>query len=216
MSHHLFLFYRGKATDKRNNSLINYIDFIDLFSFPSSTVSMYMDVEFKAIQQQDKGDGVVVAATWFMPLGLVPRPWDYPLSSPPVSNPTPTPAPSNPPASQEQAGSIPTGILIPPTPTNSLPILPMQALSTPSLSRTPSNSSTSSSLRSESPVRNGSSPPRTPTASQILAVANAQKEGIVPLGNVEELMLEKGRKKNKTVALEILEELPEGSVRIKA
>lgn len=40
-------------------------------------ISTFMDMEFSAIKSQDKGHGVVVAATWLMPLALVPRPWDY-------------------------------------------------------------------------------------------------------------------------------------------
>ncbi|KAJ1028384.1 hypothetical protein NDA16_001551 [Ustilago loliicola] len=42
-------------------------------------ISTFMEVEYKAIQAQDQGHGVCIAGTWFMPLALVPRPWDYPL-----------------------------------------------------------------------------------------------------------------------------------------
>ena len=160
-----------------------------------------MDVEFKAIQQQDKGNGVVVAATWFMPLALVPRPWDYPLTAPttptptPIVTPTPAPVTTNPPTSTTES-TIPNGILMPPTfPMLASTSIPIQ---TPSLSR--------SSSRSESPSRStsSSSPPRTPTPSQVIG----QREGMP-----EDLVM--GRKKPK-VALEMLEELPEGSIRIKA
>ncbi|UZJ51550.1 hypothetical protein CBS101457_000870 [Exobasidium rhododendri] len=41
----------------------------------------FMDLEFSAIKSQDRGHGVVVAATWLMPMALVPRPWDYPIKS---------------------------------------------------------------------------------------------------------------------------------------
>ena len=70
-------------------------------------ISMYMDVEFKAIQAQDRGNGVCVAATWFMPLALVPRPWDY-ATTPEAPAATPTPAPAPAPPAQQQ-----TPILMP-------------------------------------------------------------------------------------------------------
>ncbi|CBQ72231.1 conserved hypothetical protein [Sporisorium reilianum SRZ2] len=46
-------------------------------------ISTFMEVEYKAIQAQDQGHGVCIAGTWFMPMALVPRPWDYPLDGPP-------------------------------------------------------------------------------------------------------------------------------------
>ncbi|GAA6060230.1 hypothetical protein JCM10212_003470 [Sporobolomyces blumeae] len=43
-------------------------------------ISSYLDMEFSAISSQDKaGHGVVIAATWLVPVALVPRPWDFPL-----------------------------------------------------------------------------------------------------------------------------------------
>ncbi|KAF7428134.1 hypothetical protein PC9H_007353 [Pleurotus ostreatus] len=44
-------------------------------------ISQFVDFEFSAIQGQDRGNGVVCAATWIMPAAMVPRPWDFP--SPP-------------------------------------------------------------------------------------------------------------------------------------
>ena len=43
-------------------------------------ISQFLDFEFNAIKGQDRGRGVVCAATWIMPAALVPRPWDFPLS----------------------------------------------------------------------------------------------------------------------------------------
>ncbi|PWN48085.1 hypothetical protein IE53DRAFT_370910 [Violaceomyces palustris] len=87
-------------------------------------ISMYMDVEFKAIQAQDKGTGVVVAATWFMPLALVPRPWDYPLTPPPEPAPT-LPNPPPPPASQATENLVTLEpLLIPMNHEKSLPNVP--------------------------------------------------------------------------------------------
>jgi len=40
-------------------------------------ISQFIDFEFKTIKSQDKGKGVVCAATWIMPAALVPRPWDF-------------------------------------------------------------------------------------------------------------------------------------------
>jgi hypothetical protein len=42
-------------------------------------ISQFIDFEFNAIKRQDKGNGVVCAATWIMPAALIPRPWDFPL-----------------------------------------------------------------------------------------------------------------------------------------
>ncbi|SPO23530.1 uncharacterized protein UTRI_02209 [Ustilago trichophora] len=50
-------------------------------------ISTFMEVEYKAIQAQDQGHGVCIAGTWFMPLALVPRPWDYPLDGPTETTP---------------------------------------------------------------------------------------------------------------------------------
>ncbi|GAA5897268.1 hypothetical protein JCM5296_000986 [Sporobolomyces johnsonii] len=44
-------------------------------------VSSYIDMEMSAIRSQNKGYGVVLAATWLLPVALVPRPWDFPLPS---------------------------------------------------------------------------------------------------------------------------------------
>lgn len=41
-------------------------------------ISQYLDFEWNAIKAQDKGKGVVCAATWLMPAALIPRSWDFP------------------------------------------------------------------------------------------------------------------------------------------
>lgn len=41
-------------------------------------ISQFIDFEWNTINAQDKGNGVVCAATWIMPAALVPRPWDFP------------------------------------------------------------------------------------------------------------------------------------------
>lgn len=45
--------------------------------------SQFIDFEWTAIKAQDKGKGVVCAATWVMPAALVPRPWDFADPPPP-------------------------------------------------------------------------------------------------------------------------------------
>lgn len=63
-------------------------------------ISQFIDFEFDAIKGQDRGNGVICAATWsllfllaplrivshffnrIMPAALVPRPWDFPLPPP--------------------------------------------------------------------------------------------------------------------------------------
>ncbi|KAI8457203.1 hypothetical protein BY996DRAFT_829589 [Phakopsora pachyrhizi] len=40
-------------------------------------LSNYLDLEWKAVQSQNKGNGVVIAATWVLPMILIPRPWDF-------------------------------------------------------------------------------------------------------------------------------------------
>lgn len=47
-------------------------------------ISQFIDFEWSAVKAQDKGKGVVCAATWIMPAALVPRPWDFP--DPPPKN----------------------------------------------------------------------------------------------------------------------------------
>ncbi|KAI9613751.1 hypothetical protein KEM48_003644 [Puccinia striiformis f. sp. tritici PST-130] len=51
----------------------------------------YLDVEWAAITEQNKG--VVIAATWALPMALVPRPWDFDspviTTTPPIKNDTP-------------------------------------------------------------------------------------------------------------------------------
>jgi len=42
-------------------------------------ISQFLEFEFNTIKGQDKGLGVVCAATWIMPAALVPRSWDFDL-----------------------------------------------------------------------------------------------------------------------------------------
>ncbi|GAA5867140.1 hypothetical protein JCM3774_004407 [Rhodotorula dairenensis] len=40
-------------------------------------ISSFLDLEWSAIKAQNKGNGVVLGATWLVPVALVPRPWDF-------------------------------------------------------------------------------------------------------------------------------------------
>lgn len=40
-------------------------------------IGAYLDVEWGALNEQNRGKGVVIAATWALPMALVPRPWDF-------------------------------------------------------------------------------------------------------------------------------------------
>jgi len=80
-------------------------------------ISNFVDVEWSAIQAQDRGQGVVCAATWIMPAALVPRPWDFkpkpadaPASTGPVKTAPKSNAPSTPPNSDVDA-KIPQGLI---------------------------------------------------------------------------------------------------------
>ncbi|KDR75916.1 hypothetical protein GALMADRAFT_1331812 [Galerina marginata CBS 339.88] len=71
-------------------------------------ISQFIDFEFSAIKKQDKGQGVVCAATWIMPAAMVPRPWDFPTQPPAPDNANEKPDP--------QTGSMgPAPIVSPPS-----------------------------------------------------------------------------------------------------
>ncbi|KAF7970705.1 hypothetical protein HWV62_23248 [Athelia sp. TMB] len=106
-------------------------------------IGQYVDFEFGSIQKQDKGRGVVCAATWIMPTAMVPRPWDF---ADPPPKPAPAPAASTDPAAPvsglprpsqtTEASSRPSEALSdassPMTPVASLPpVLPEVVVSSP-------------------------------------------------------------------------------------
>ncbi|CAG8474813.1 8903_t:CDS:2 [Paraglomus brasilianum] len=39
-------------------------------------ISAWVGLQFSIIKMQDNGHGVVIAATWVLPIALIPRPWD--------------------------------------------------------------------------------------------------------------------------------------------
>ncbi|KAG8747171.1 hypothetical protein FRC10_002220 [Ceratobasidium sp. 414] len=75
--------YLGNAKSI-SGALLNFLTAFSLFSngvremLPFIRyISQFIDFEWSAIKAQDKGRGVVCAATWVMPAALVPRPWDF-------------------------------------------------------------------------------------------------------------------------------------------
>ncbi|KAG7098527.1 hypothetical protein E1B28_000466 [Marasmius oreades] len=73
-----------------SNTAVNYLSAISLASSGVREIlpfvrymAQFIEFEFNAIKGQDKGQGVVCAATWIMPAALVPRPWDFP--TPPLA-----------------------------------------------------------------------------------------------------------------------------------
>jgi hypothetical protein len=67
-------------------------------------ISQFIDFEFSSIKKQDKGKGVVCAATWIMPAAMVPRPWDFPPAPPKPA--VPVPSPDTPDEPSENSGEV--------------------------------------------------------------------------------------------------------------
>ncbi|KAG8783960.1 hypothetical protein FRC12_019157 [Ceratobasidium sp. 428] len=72
------------AVNSISGALLNFLTAFSLFSngvremLPFIRyIAQFIDFEWNAIKAQDKGRGVVCAATWVMPAALVPRPWDF-------------------------------------------------------------------------------------------------------------------------------------------
>lgn len=181
-------------------------------------ISSFVDMEFNAIRSQDRNSkGVVIAATWLMPLALVPRPWDYgygdapskpsqPGSDNPPSSAPPPSFPSTPP---------PTHNIPPALPPGGLPILPVRISSN---SVAPTTSSTTAlpvkitKRRSASPSSQLSSQERHFANGQSAAIASALSESPILRPKVMESVSASGSMIN---VLDSLQELPEGSVRVK-
>ncbi|KAK0461121.1 uncharacterized protein EV420DRAFT_1530370 [Desarmillaria tabescens] len=72
-----------------SNAIVNFMSALALVNNGAREIlpfvryiSQFVDFEFNAIKEQDKGRGVVCAATWIMPAAMVPRSWDF--NPPPV------------------------------------------------------------------------------------------------------------------------------------
>jgi len=100
--------------------------------------SQFIDFEWNSIKAQDKGKGVVCAATWVMPAALVPRPWDF--EDPPAN--------AKPVKGKSSAGkaSLGTEIIVAvgssPSYDPSIPPTPMITLSPPELTAEDASAST--------------------------------------------------------------------------
>ena len=148
-------------------------------------ISQYIDAEFSSIRSEDRGQGVVCAATWLMPAALVPRAWDFP--------PPPPPPPA---ASTPEDGASPPPPSPPPPP--SLPPLP----SAPSDGAKPSGAAPTllvlpSPVEAAAPSKLAPVPedddvpgvtviPPTPPASEMLGKAPGEAAPAAPAGQGEE------------------------------
>lgn len=68
-------------------------------------ISQFVDFEFNSIKAQNKGKGVICAATWIMPAAMVPRPWDF--SDPPKSVPAKDNVPNAPAPAKAKESATP-------------------------------------------------------------------------------------------------------------
>lgn len=65
-----------------SNTIIQVLSVMAVTSLPELSpvlafIATTIETEYKAIQAVNQGDGVVLAATWILPVALVPRAWDY-------------------------------------------------------------------------------------------------------------------------------------------
>ena len=51
---------------------------IEYLKYVSLSVWANIRTNYKIAVMQDSGNGIILAATWLVPLLLIPRPWDYP------------------------------------------------------------------------------------------------------------------------------------------
>lgn len=75
-------------------------------------ISQYIEFEFNTIKAQNKGNGVVCAATWIMPVALVPRPWDFDSPVDPTGPANEDPSASEPDSTQPSDGSKPPNLRV--------------------------------------------------------------------------------------------------------
>ncbi|CAB4419912.1 unnamed protein product [Rhizophagus irregularis] len=72
--------------DQAQNVSNSFLGFIQIIAGNASAISPYfglisawVGLQFTVIKSQNVGHGVVLAATWVLPVAIVPRPWDAPL-----------------------------------------------------------------------------------------------------------------------------------------
>ncbi|KAF8577753.1 hypothetical protein K439DRAFT_1532150 [Ramaria rubella] len=148
--------YLGKAKSI-SNTLLNFLSAFAMFNNGVREVlpfiryvANFVDFEWSAIKAQDKGRGVVCAATWVMPAAMVPRSWDFP-SRPATAPNRPTPADTTAPKTSSGGGTVhPSPPQSNPTPPPDVlypaaPIMPMM----PQLMVTPATLPRSSSVPQE-------------------------------------------------------------------
>ncbi|KAG8912863.1 hypothetical protein FRC01_004856 [Tulasnella sp. 417] len=128
-----------------SNAFLNFLTAFSLFNNGVREIlpfiryaSQFIDFEWTAIKGQDKGKGVVCAATWVMPAALVPRPWDF--ADPPKPDPKkPSGAAAKLAALLHSGKDVPPGTSVivtpvqPLVPTPGTPPVPLVTLSPPAV-----------------------------------------------------------------------------------
>ncbi|KAF8069871.1 hypothetical protein FPV67DRAFT_1779390 [Lyophyllum atratum] len=143
-------------------TLIPYVGYIGTFiSWSWGTIKSY-----------DTGHGVILTATWLLPVALIPGTWqaeEFPPASPPEQGPTPLPPTSPPPVSSPSLPTSPTPAPPSSPPPSSPPISPAPTPSDPRIpvQLPPSSPPPSSPLppRSPAPPTQEPTPPTSPPTS---------------------------------------------------
>ncbi|TRM69799.1 hypothetical protein BD626DRAFT_475332 [Schizophyllum amplum] len=153
-----------------NGQLINFLTAMSLVNNGVKEIlpfvrymSQFIDFEFNTITKQNKGHGVVCAATWIMPAALVPRPWDF------AEKPTDKPYLEHPPPIPEEPESEVTVPTVP---------QPSPVLSTPVVGTSPTPGAPSSPMPAEpaSPITPVTIAPVSVSPSLVSQVIAAQDE----------------------------------------
>ncbi|GLB44968.1 hypothetical protein LshimejAT787_1900460 [Lyophyllum shimeji] len=134
-------------------TLVPYVGYIGTFiSWSWGTIKSY-----------DTGYGVILTATWLLPVALIPGTWearDFPPPSPPEQTPSPLPAPSSPPPASPPPAPAPTTPA--PAPPSPLPLPPPPPAPSPPTSTSPPPPPQSPRPQPQPPTTSLPSPPQTP------------------------------------------------------
>ncbi|KAI0696720.1 hypothetical protein BC835DRAFT_847027 [Cytidiella melzeri] len=149
-------------------------------------ISQYVDAEFNMIKSQDEGKGVVCAATWLVPVALVPRPWDF--TPAPIVNiqPAPSEDPDHAPETADPASPVQSPHMPPSRPGSPPSLLPPLELHSAGFSdteepakvapvdETPVDIDEATAAHTEVPIV--AVVPPTPTASGISKASSSESE----------------------------------------
>ncbi|KAF8504237.1 hypothetical protein BU17DRAFT_23625, partial [Hysterangium stoloniferum] len=125
-----------------SGTLLNLLSALSMFSNGAREIlpfvryiANFVDFEWSAIQSQDKGKGVVCAATWIMPAAMIPRPWDFdPLPATSTANQNKANDGSKTPPPKEKLPFLPNPHALEPV-SPSLPMMPQLVVTPATLPR---------------------------------------------------------------------------------